>query len=254
MESRLEEIIDSSLAHAYAMFEKHPEMKKWLRDMSFAVCSELSGVDPSHNLFPRLLAEKGIKCFEDNFSLIAEQVKTFDSSFQVACSTGCSYCCFSHITLMPQEAFNIALHLAQTCTEEDFTTLTQGCVLGASGFESGKPAEFAKKYFRPCPFLRSGKCSIYKVRPIVCRNWISSDLNACIASHRSKDKVSVPQNALIMIQKDLIFAGQKAYLSGQGINGSIASFLPLMEEILTDFEEAYAKWTTGGTLQGQILE
>ncbi len=252
MNSRLNEIVDSGLAHVYTMFEAHPEMKKLLRDMSFAVCSDLGSVSPEHNLFPRLLAEKGVSFFEANFNAILGQVQSLDADFQIDCSEGCSYCCSSHITVMPQEAFNIGLHLAQKWGESDFTALAEECLETADHLEKTTLKEFTQNYFQPCPFLKENRCSIYEVRPILCRNWISTDLDACKKSFNTKNKVTVPQNALIMVQKDLVFSGQQAYLAGFGIKGGIGSFMPMLAQILTDFEGSYAKWLSGEKLDGQM--
>ncbi|GEM_PF-3641801 len=252
MNSRLNEIVDSGLAHVYSMFEAHPEMQKLLRDMSFAVCSDLGGVSPEHNLFPRLLAEKGVRFFEANFNAILGQVQSLDADFRIDCSEGCSYCCSSHITVMPQEAFNIGLHLAQKWGESDFTALAEECLETADHLEKTTLKEFTQNYFQPCPFLKENRCSIYEVRPIVCRNWISSSLEICIKSFESRNKIAVPQNAMIMVQKDLVFVGQEAYLADFGISGRIGSFLPLMAQVMTDFEGAYDRWLKGEVLTGQM--
>ncbi|GKT28834.1 Putative zinc- or iron-chelating domain containing protein like protein, partial [Aduncisulcus paluster] len=161
------------------------------------------------------------------------QVQSLDPEFKVACTAGCSYCCSSHITVTPQEAFCIALHLAAECFEDDFVRLSEGCLAAADDFVPGQLKEFVQDYFQPCPFLKDNQCAIYEVRPILCRNWISHDLEACK-------------------KKDLVFTGQQAYLAGFGIEGGIGSFMPMMAQILTDFEGTYAKWLSGEKLNGQM--
>ncbi len=252
MQGRLEGIVEKVLGHSLDLFREHPEMQKLLRDMSFAVCADLKGIDPEHNLFPKLLADKGIDFFEANFRAFLGQVQSLDPGFKVDCKAGCSYCCSSHITVMPQEAFNIALHLARNCSVDAFTELAEQCYAVSKELDDMTVEEFAENYFRPCPFLVDNECSIYEVRPIVARNWISTDVKACKKSYDSGNKVAVPQNSLIMVQKDLIYAGQAAYLDGFGINGQICSFIPLMGQVLADFEGTYAKWLSGDKLIGQF--
>ena len=250
--SIFDKIVDDGLKHIQPLFEGHPELIKFLRDMSFAVCADLNGITPEDTLFPRQLVEKGISLFEANFDAVLQQVKSLDTDFELACSSGCSYCCYSHISLMPQEAFNIALYLAQNCNEYEFTRYTEKCIQGAASLETKSLKSFVKDYFSPCPFLHENRCSIYDVRPIVCRNWISSNLKACVKSYEEQNKVVVPQNAMIMVQKDLIFTGQRAYLEKYGINGNLVSLLPLLSLVMTDFEGTYEKWLSGEVLQGQI--
>jgi len=57
---------------------------------------------------------------------------------------------------------------------------------------------------------------------------------------------------MIMVQKDLVFVGQEAYLADFGISGRIGSFLPLMAQVMTDFEGAYDRWLKGEVLTGQM--
>lgn len=247
-----DDVLSHELAHVYAMFEGHTEMQKWFKDMARAVCADLKGITPAHRLFARMIADKGRHCFEGNFNVITSQINKLDPSFKIACVSGCSYCCYSHITVTPQEAFSIALHLAEKFDTAVFEEIAEACAKESEGFHSAGLQNFSKKYFGKCPFLRDNKCIIYEVRPITCRNWISHDLQACHASYKSENSISVPQNAMIMIQKDLIFAGQHTYLESLGINGRIASLLPLMQQILLDYEGSYARWLAGETLPGQM--
>ncbi|WP_320172181.1 YkgJ family cysteine cluster protein [Maridesulfovibrio sp.] len=251
MQEIIKETVDRTLEHAVELFAEHPEMVKFLLDMSFAVCADLGRLDTRHPLFPQTLAEEGIRLFEANYKAILDQVMALDPEFSIACSAGCSYCCSSHISVMPQEAFNIGLYLARTVSADDFEELANQCSEIASGLADTSVEDFAAGYFRPCPFLRDDKCSIYDVRPIVCRNWISCDLGACRASFDAGNRKSVPQNSLIMVQKDLIFAGAAACLAVSGINGGIGSFIPLMAQVMTDFDGAYGDWISGGRLAGQ---
>lgn len=252
MDNIIGETVDRYLAQTLMLFADHPEMQKLLRDMSLAVSMDLNGMDSTHNLFPKLLADEGVRLFEANFNAILKQVQTLDPGFKPACQAGCSYCCSSHITLLPQEAFSIGLYLAGNCNVDLFSKLAEQCFDIASVLENYSLEDFAADYFRPCPFLLDKKCSIYEVRPIVCRNWISTDIDACIASFNSKNTVTVPQNSLIMVQKDVIYAGQAAYLASFGINGRICSFIPLMAQVMTDFEGTYSKWLAGEKLIGQF--
>ncbi|WP_291328365.1 YkgJ family cysteine cluster protein [Desulfovibrio sp. UCD-KL4C] len=245
-------VINNELAHIYTMFEEHAEMHKWFKDMALAVCADLKDITPDHNLFARMLAEKGTRCFEANFDAVVGQISNLDISFKIACAKGCSLCCSSHIAVTPQETFNIALYLAEKLSVLEIEKIAEACAACAEGYDSEALQDFSKKYFCPCPFLKDNKCSIYEVRPITCRNWISHDLEACNVSYESKNTMSVPQNAMIMIQKDLIFAGQHAYLDSLGINGHFASFLPLMLQILLDYEGTYTRWIAGETLPGQM--
>jgi uncharacterized protein len=65
----------------------------------------------------------------------------------IACRAGCSQCCILK-TVFPVEAYNIQQYIAQ------------------SGFSAEKPSRADN---RQCRFLKDDRCSIYPVRPVICR-------------------------------------------------------------------------------------
>ncbi len=95
---------------------------------------------------------------------------------QIACTRGCSYCCHSFVAITPPEAFRLAAAVR-------------------SGQASGMSAETVRERARPligvspkdriggklaCPLLVDGACSVYRFRPLVCRQATSLDVTVCI--------------------------------------------------------------------------
>lgn len=106
----------------------------------------------------------------------------------VACQIGCSYCCHSQVNIIPIEALLISEFI-----KTDFTA-TQVNALNAEISQirlltAGKTLEqiYTLKGDLPCLFLKKGKCSIYTMRPSICRSWNSFDSVACKAAYKSVD-------------------------------------------------------------------
>jgi Fe-S-cluster containining protein len=82
------------------------------------------------------------------------------------CAVGCSACCHQAIVITKSEAVRIgeavgrAPNIAPTYTRET----------AESGALSAIQAEDVNLYTaKPCPFLLDNKCSVYDVRPMICR-------------------------------------------------------------------------------------
>lgn len=139
------------------------------------------------------------------------------------CKKGCSHCCHMAVLVSEHEAKRIAAHTGRSYQQlpaPAWMTDEQSC------------ADFQKKqcdkYIRvPCPFLGGkGECTIYKVRPMVCRTYhtIAPTNEPCklgMAGERAKE---VPMINLTEID----FA--HAALSYEGKLGDIREFFPMKEK------------------------
>ena len=98
-------------------------------------------------------------------------IDALPSKAQHACAPGCFFCCYLPLDVLAPEVFRIAAHLKQTRSPEEFATLVYR--LGTHGQH-----DFGA---RPCAFLADGRCSIYEVRPMVCRGYNSLSKERCEA-------------------------------------------------------------------------
>lgn len=98
-------------------------------------------------------------------------IDALPSKSQHACAPGCCFCCYLPVDVLAPEAFRIAAHLKQTRSPGELAELRYR--LGAHGqHDLGA---------RPCVFLAHGHCSIYEVRPMVCRGYNSLSKERCEA-------------------------------------------------------------------------
>lgn len=132
-------------------------------------------------------------------------IDALPSKAQHACAPGCSFCCYLPVDVLAPEAFRIAAHLQQTRSPGELAALVYR--LGSHGQQA-----FGA---RPCVFLVEGRCSIYEVRPMVCRGYNSLSRERCEAFYHdasidlrgTKDRVA---GRLAEAMEDGVIAGLTA--------------------------------------------
>jgi Fe-S-cluster containining protein len=162
-------------------------------------------------------------------------IEALPSKAQHACAPGCDFCCYLPVDVLAPEAFRIAAHLEQTCSPEELANLVYR--LGAQGQH-----DFG---VRPCVFLANGRCSIYEVRPMVCRGYNSLSKERCEAYHHdasvdlkgTKDRVA---GRLAEAMEDGVVAGLEAL-------GLDAQWYELPSAVLRALEttNSPARWVRG---------
>ncbi|HAY21581.1 MAG TPA: hypothetical protein DCY27_05340 [Desulfobacterales bacterium] len=99
---------------------------------------------------------------------------------QLACQPGCSCCCHNQVELTPPEAILLGGHLAQRCSPAYLSNLLE---LAAQSLDRRvgmtKIQVAARRRELPCPLLLDDNCSVYEVRPLMCRAMHSLDAAAC---------------------------------------------------------------------------
>jgi Fe-S-cluster containining protein len=105
------------------------------------------------------------------------------SQQKIACSKGCNYCCHSFVAITAPEAFRLAETIRGikiAGMERDAVRARAQPLIGVS------PADRIGTKL-PCPLLVEGGCSVYRARPLVCRQATSTNLAACIDEFEGRD-------------------------------------------------------------------
>jgi Fe-S-cluster containining protein len=103
----------------------------------------------------------------------------------IACRAGCNFCCFNQVEVTLPEALLIGNYVAQNFSWEARDGLLRrvGRALTLkAGKSKHKIARLRPKL--PCPLLQEGKCSVYGVRPLVCRAMHALAAGSCEAELR----------------------------------------------------------------------
>lgn len=100
----------------------------------------------------------------------------------VACKVGCSHCCVLNVAVLLPEAVAIAGWLSMHCAGAGYDAQLKHLQAYALRVRWMEDSERIHRQ-TTCPFLnRQGGCSIYPVRPLVCRGVTSLDKAACLAA------------------------------------------------------------------------
>lgn len=104
--------------------------------------------------------------------------RTYLQNVPIACVKGCSWCCFQPVYLTTQEALLLYEYVMQAFDALQIKIIQSKA---ESKFKkTRKLTEDKKQYIiHPCPFLVDNSCSVYPVRPMACRIYLSKDVNSC---------------------------------------------------------------------------
>lgn len=129
---------------------------------------------------------------------VSEEVKNRGVRFD--CRKGCSYCCKLEVNAYPQETFRIARALNERPNREALIAALAEHVERNRGVTE-------KQQRQTCPFLVDQACSIYELRPIMCRRMHSLDVERC-----KQMGETVPSDPELFYKSEAIWEGtQKAY-------------------------------------------
>lgn len=122
---------------------------------------------------------------EDRFRVVCSIADTISNIVtpNSACRNGCSECCYQPVFLSPIEVVIIS----------DYKRISR--LYNPIINDKQSMLEAQKKYMGvKCPFLLNSKCSIYPVRPLVCRLHfnLSNISELCDTTKVEGDELSVP--------------------------------------------------------------
>jgi uncharacterized protein len=130
------------------------------------------GAGDKLSIFPVLWVQE----LHSQVDLLAHTAQKASGSF--ACMEGCSSCCHARVEVTPPEVFAIANYLSAESKDRRPEVIEQ-LASRAKGL-SINPANKSQWSARPaCALLVDHRCSVYPVRPAVCRKGHSYDAQAC---------------------------------------------------------------------------
>lgn len=140
---------------------------------------------------------------------LIDDLETTGQTPEVSCSSGCDYCCYSQVTIVPLEALLIYAFVGEQFSQIEQIDLVNR-INDSMYLTGGKTIEqqYTVKQDNPCVFLDAGCCSIYPVRPFICRAWNSLDSIACkqafdLDTHHSQIETSPVRNYVFGMAREL---------------------------------------------------
>ena len=104
---------------------------------------------------------------------------TAEDRRRVACFAGCGTCCMVNVSVLMPEAVNIVAYLRCNRSKEELRRLYDEMEIFVAAI-SDLDEEERIAMRRSCIFLDAvGRCTIYPVRPLLCRSITSTDAQVC---------------------------------------------------------------------------
>lgn len=141
---------------------------------------------------PKKYREKEFKHARNVLKLASNDInKELLKCEKIDCKVGCSSCCNQLINIFPIEEIDILNEIENKMVSTKREIIKNQMYKWLKFYEKETPdrlleqndlEEFNKKlkiHKVPCPFLIENKCSIYNVRPLACKSFVSDDVNKC---------------------------------------------------------------------------
>ena len=192
------------------------------------------------------------KSYERYDNLIAKAID--ESPTKPACKAGCAFCCHYKVEVRAHEMLLIKDYISKTFSAEKIQTVLAEAEANAEIIRALTPEQHLTTNIK-CPMLQDNQCSIYPVRPFRCRNFHSTDANACEQSHGDPSNMEI---ATGMIEDIAMFAdahtqGFEAAAEQTGRDNRIYDFNTALLEALTD-EQTLKRYQRGKKTFQQAIE
>lgn len=149
-----------------------------------------------------------------------------------ACQAGCAYCCKARVQATEPEVFLIARIVRgwPAARAQELMQRLQHHV-------EAKDAE--TDVAQDCAFLQDKRCSIYEVRPGVCRKAHSLSVQHCETL-----SPTIPQNLALIVQAEALMAGTNQAYRERLLSATPTELNAAVLQALTD-DRAEARWFQG---------
>ena len=176
----------------------------------------LTALKPGTSL-PRLIGMAG-----DLAGYADEAIAIVRDEYQprLDCKEGCSYCCCKPGVLVSVPELLRIVDRVQTTFDAAGVAALRDRARRYVEQLAGRSVDAPTDESFPCPLLSDGRCSVYDVRPLTCRGYNSTSVDACRRAHDSRD-VLVPIFSVIKDVTDGTTVGAATALGHVGVNDSL---------------------------------
>jgi len=173
------------------------------------------------------------KSYERYDNLIAKAID--ESPIKPACKAGCAFCCHYKVEVRAHEMLLIRDYISKTFSAEKITAVLSEAEANAAIIRTLTPEQHLTTNLK-CALLQDNQCSIYPVRPFRCRNFHSTDAQACEESHGDPSNMEI---ATGMIEDVAMFAdahtqGFEAAADQTGRDARVYDFTTALLEVFND--------------------
>lgn len=166
-------------------------------------------------------------------TLIARAMEA--SPIKPACKAGCAFCCHYKVEVRAHEILLIKDYMSKTWSEEKITAVLADVEANAAIIRTLSPEQHLVTNIQ-CALLQDNQCSIYPVRPFRCRNFHSTDANACEQSHGDPGNMDIATGMIedIAMLADAHTQGFEAAAEHTGRDNRVYDFSTALLEAFSD--------------------
>jgi len=179
---------------------------------------------------------RGVKAFYGRLSRQFDE-NTIKHSIHLACKAGCSACCSLRVEVFDFEAVAIAKHVESTFDASQKARL-EDRLRSASVSSKGLAIS---EHFVPCAFLEDQRCTIYEMRPAMCRKYHSVDIQSCLEHGEAMEVEGL---------KNTTMAGFQGFVEGvkqSGLKPTLHELNQALHCLISD-PKAIQNWLNGITI------
>ncbi len=133
------------------------------------------------------------------------------------CREGCAYCCCKPGVLVTIPEFLRLLDYVRRTFAPDALDALRDRANGYASQMEGRRFDDPLDEIVPCPLLVNSRCSIYEVRPLVCRGYNSTDVDSCQAASQDAG-VTIPICSVLKDVTDASTVGMAHGLRTAGLS------------------------------------
>jgi Fe-S-cluster containining protein len=118
----------------------------------------------------------------------------------LACRAGCTWCCHFSVDVRAVEVFSILEFVERSLSADEKARIYSEVRANSAALKGMDEMERMRRNVK-CPFLSTGRCSIYEARPQTCRNYHATDVAGCQQSFEDPDNLEIdPEFAPLVYQ------------------------------------------------------
>lgn len=192
------------------------------------------------------------KSYERYDNLIAKSFN--ESTTKPDCKAGCAFCCYYKVEARAHEILLIKEYINKQFSAEQIARVKTALEANASIIRNLTPEQHITTNLK-CALLDNNQCSVYPVRPFRCRNFHSTNAQACETSFNDPTNMETATGMIeaVAILADAHTQGFEAATEQTGRDNRIYDFNTALLEALTD-EQTLKRYQRGKKTFQQAIE
>lgn len=167
------------------------------------------------------------------------------SDLPAECRRGCFWCCYPPVSVGVAEAVAVAEYVLR----EKSAKVRKDILARVNEYADWQLARTPKERLlgrKACPFLFNGLCSVYEVRPMACRGYVSPTPDACERMAKDSEAMTLTDHTLSSFASNVSLALSGIYGALGAGNGNLRIYhFALVARAVLEDPSVVLRWLTG---------